>query len=229
MNRFVKTQTHGAFSKLRKVTKGIFKNHAWKKTKPFSKEDAKKTREITREYLTELKNAGINVLDTKIQITSQEKSRIHFLQELVPKENILQTYLKKSNNTQAIKLAKQMKTMHEKINIYNKQNKNNNIGIDFKLDNFAFINGKVYLIDIFPPLLKKEKNFILNISKKTIAKSKYGIWQRILGPFSKILINHRINDLFDSQKMQKRLYKRFSKEKPHLKKQFYDIFIKQQN
>ncbi len=223
MRRFIKKPERGAFSKLRLITDGPLSGRAWKKTNPFSKQDSKKIRILIQEYINELNKAGASVIETKVYLTGTNEQRINFLQPHIPKELILDKYLKKCDDAQAILIAKQMNNLFNKIKKHNL--KNNEIGFDYNLTNFALIDGKIHLIDLFPPLIKREAKFLMKISENTLKESPLGIIQKLLGPLSHIATFTVGKQRFITEEIAKGFYRSFSRKKPNLKKEFYKIFL----
>lgn len=130
-------------------------------------QDTQKSITDIEEYQTILKKYKFPFEPIKSFI--YEEDRIICKQKYIESENIDQILQKlyNSNNLKSI-----LKIFEDVVNLWVKSHKSEEYFVDYNLRNFVYKNGKLILIDLFPPLIAK------NISKPSCSasKSQIALW-----------------------------------------------------
>jgi|GEM_PF-5268180 len=148
----------GAYAKVKKVKAKPGAKQRVIKTIPFqlTREQATRAVEAVREFRSALKREQIPTISTGVYAIKKGNSyRLSMIQQFVPKEKMLGSFLKKCSSQEAIWAYEEVTKLFEKIMQINKTQET--LGADFVTSNLAVIDGKLTLLDIFPPLTPNAK------------------------------------------------------------------------
>lgn len=186
---------------------------------PLFEDDAKKLKKLLKKFILFNKKAGVKIIDTKIFISnSMKNNKVYFfmIQPFVPKKFFVENYLKTSSKKEKQKIYLEIVSLIKKVNKFNKGNEII-IGTNFSPQNMALINGKLTLIDIFPPYIKNvnDVNGPNSITPSDLVNYKRELHVRILKYIikEKIIEDHalRFEARFDAKESIKRVKKAFEK------------------
>lgn len=182
--------------------------------------DAKQAKKEINDYIKHLTAAGIKVHPTTIKIipTSKKgKCQLNFIQNLIPKNQLLPNYLKHCSED------KFFETFNQVLNIFNKIEKYNSsktrISIDSLPLNLAIINNEVVLIDIYPAFIKNDVTIQSKNALKELRSPIIRFFTKLAPKFSNSIAQKVIDNRFDLTKRKQRMFYHFSKARPNLKKE----------
>lgn len=134
--------------------KGSLTGKIFKQYRPLmSLERASKKKRAIVKYIEQLEKLGINVFPTQTKIIPTKrkgKFQLILIQESIPSEHIMNTYIRNCSDREAVRLFGKTINMLEKLRTANKNGPE--IGIDSSPKNLAVINGEPVLIDLYPVL-----------------------------------------------------------------------------
>jgi len=175
-------------------------------------------------YLNCFLIANIPVLETRSVLvpTKNGKYRLFQVQPPVPNELVLSNYLTTCSKEQAIDVFKQMKQIIQKIENFNTTHQEK-IGMDPKPSNFAMQNGKVTLIDLYPPQIKgkdelKADDLLKHLRNKPITRASL-----LLKRLTREVINQKIEKHYETDFLKGKMLWHFSSKWPELTEQFREL------
>jgi len=190
---------------------------ALKMYKSFSPAEYQTRKQSIEDYISKLRKIGIPVIKTKVFGTKQKgKIRLGALQEYVHPEFLLSNYLKKCSKEQA------QQTFSQILNLIKLTDRSKTVAPDFLINDFAMVNGKLTLIDVFPPVNFNNLNPERNITERRwFTKSRI---RHLIMPKSEVArVQANTEELFNQNAMNRRMLSAFTKSRPELKSVFEKI------
>jgi|GEM_PF-1784137 len=185
--------------------------------------EAKHIRTIMKEYASELKKAGIRAIDFKMVSTITKKPgllRITFIQQYVPAENMLHNYLKVCPAKEAVKIFSEMVMTADLMDCWSR-NHPGHIGLDMRTTNYAIVDGKLTLMDLYPPIVMQKKDSIKPVD---LIKMRRDPKKRLHAFFApkrvRELTRQGIRDRMDPKHQQRHILEDFTYARPELKELF---------
>ncbi len=189
-----------------------------------TKENALVAKKEILDYVNALTEAGINVYPTQVKLIPTKikgKLQLNFIQDLIPKNQILFEYLKHCDEKQAITTFEKALNIFEKIEKYN-QGKTK-IGIDSSVLNLAIINGEISLIDIYPAYIKNNFKLTPKEAIREVRSPTIRFLTKLMPKTATAIAQKRIDNRFNTNSRKKSLLKHFIKIRPNLKTEFETI------
>jgi len=150
----------GYFTRPEKIVGGKFNGNVWKKiVGKLTKEQASKNRELHRRYIALLSEAGVRVAKTEIRALPNARGEysLHIFQEPFKRFEQLDFIFRNSKRKEVATRYRGLVELVGKVvqhNIRARKAGGIEIGIDSKIQNFAFRNGEVILFDTFTPSIQ---------------------------------------------------------------------------
>jgi hypothetical protein len=186
-----------------------------------SAKEGVRLKRLINSYSIYLEEAGIPVIQTRCVLTPTKKGlyNINQVQPQVPQEVILSNYLSKCNREEAMDTFRQLMQIVKKLETFNKTHKQK-IGLGPKPSNFAVIEGKVTLIDLYPPQVKDGDELRVNdildrLQNKFIKKV-----STVLEAPARRIVKREIDKHWSTEKLRERIIWHYSKRRPELKSEF---------
>jgi len=226
-NQVKKLSGHGSFikpllvlktkSKKSRLVGKVFKRYKG----TMNAKEGVRIRQMINTYQKCLTIANIPTIETRTVLIPVKNGnyRLCQVQSFVTKENVLSNYLKNCTKSQAIDVIKQMAQVIKKLEEFNKTHKEN-IGMDLKPSNFALHEGKVTLLDLYPPLIKdgdsiKANDLLNHLRNKPLTKISL-----LAKTLTNQLIDIGIKKHFETDFLKRKLLWRFVKARPELISEF---------
>ena len=185
---------------------------------------AAETKAKVIEYISLLGEAGVLVHPTKIVIIPTKvrgKVQLNFVQDLIPKHFILNSYLKYCSKEEAISAFTKTLNIFEKIKAYSKPGRM--LGIDSSLINLAVVNGKIVLIDIYPPFIKNKFELTGKEHSREMRNPLFRWAAKTFPTIATRLANRVVDSRFDMPYRRSELLRHFSRARPELRSELEQI------
>ncbi|MFA6319364.1 MAG: DUF6206 family protein [archaeon] len=186
--------------------------------------EGKRLKNMTNNYQKILQELKIPFLQTRIilNLTKTKKFQLTAIQEYIPKELILTRYLKENTqikNGECLRQALQYAKIIQKFNETHEQK----ITIDAKPDNFAIINKKLTLIDLYPPLIKSTHSINVNDFKQRLVSKRMRLKSWFFKQEIEDQIKTQLQDYFTPNYISKRILLSFIQANPKYEEFFKKI------
>lgn len=168
---------------------------------------------MTQTYTTLLKKLDIPYLPARLVLapTRNGKYQLNAVQDFRLRKTIVSNYLTTCTKESAIDILRQVLNYAKRIEEHNKKNEQK-IVIDAKPENMAIIDGKVTLIDLYPPFLRgQETTTAKDLRERLVSKE------------------HRLEAWLFPEKIDSAINKeldRYFKEEKYLSKKLLNVYIK---
>lgn len=180
---------------------------------------------LVAEYGAKLERAGINALPTMVRFTAKRanSNKVFLIQPFVEKRLILTNYFKHCSPKEAVRIFEELHESILKMADSNKKNKHK-FGMDISPENFAIVDGKLTLIDLYPPFVMNSEEIT---SRDLIQKARGAIVMQIKNNIAPSYFNRRaeyeIQKRLTPEKLRQRILKKFSALRPELREEFKKI------
>jgi len=169
--RLVLTGGKGAHSKAKIATAGAFKGKIVKKVDgTITAEQAKKRRDKSMRFQTALSEAGIPVIPAEAKIVGHgNECRLYFVQKHVPSKQIMASAFERANESECVRLTKELLSHAEKVNAYSRKS-GNQLVMDINFHNWVLRGNSLACIDFYPGRIKSKKSLEIFGLENTTSK-----------------------------------------------------------
>lgn len=184
---------------------------------------------MTKTYTSILEKLDIPYLPARLVLTPtrNNKFQLNAVQNFKKREAIVSKYLTTCTKESAINVVRQVLEYARKVENHNKTSEQK-IMIDAKPENMALIDGKVTLIDLYPPFLRGEQTTTAKDLRERLVSKKQRAWAWFFPEKIDAAINFELDRYFEEKNyLSKKVLKVYLRHAPWFEKEILAVAKKE--
>jgi len=186
-------------------------------------------KQMTKTYTSILEKLNIPYLPARLVLapTRNGKYQLNAVQNFKMRKTIVSKYLTTCTKESAIDILRQVLGHARRIEEYNRKNEQKII-IDAKPENMVLIEGKVTLIDLYPPFLRGEQTTTAKDLRERLVSKQHRLEAWFFPEKIDTAINEELNRYFGEKNyLSRKILNVYIRHVPEFEKEFKEIAKKE--